>query len=205
MSLLIEYQYFAPSIVYKYLCNQTHLFFEQYESFQKRSFRNRCIIAGPQGSIILTVPLCKGRNQKSLTRDVLVDNNTSWQGQHWKTLVSCYNRSPWFEFYQEELMELYKMPVEYLVDWNRLCFKWVLKKLNLEVSVMLTEDWRPDYDSEKWVDWRNKLSPHSFPETLPSIVKYRQVFEVRNGFIPNLSILDLLFCEGRNARFLLSQ
>lgn len=199
MGIVIEYQYFPPSILFKSLCPATHLLFEQYESFQKMSFRNRLMIAGAGGSILLSVPLQQGRNQKSLTKDIRVENRTTWQAAHWKTIVSCYNKSPWFEYYRDELDHLYNKRQEFLVDWNLSCFRWISDKLNIDVAVSLTAEWNEFYDVEYWDDWRSRLSPGSICEKFPSAPKYRQVFEERTGFIPHLSILDLLFCEGKNA------
>jgi hypothetical protein len=203
MGLIIEYEYFSPSILFKNLCTETHLLFEQYETYQKRSFRNRCTVAGAGGSIVLSIPLLKGRNQKSLTKDIKLDNSSQWQGQHWKTIISCYNRSPWFYHYFDELDHLYKMHYEFLVDWNLECFSWAIKQLELRLSVNLTDTWMKDYDPQKWDDWRNRLLPGSIQEASRDAPTYRQVFQERTGFIPHLSVLDLLFCEGKNARFTL--
>ena len=205
MGILVEYQYFPPSILFKSLYSKTHLLFEQYESFQKMSFRNRLMVAGAGGSILLSVPLKNGRNQKSVAKDVRIENRSSWQAAHWKTIVSCYNKSPWFEFYRDELNGLFKTPYEFLVDWNLACFKWILEKLEFDISVSLTTDWKDVYDPQQRDDWRSKLSPNSINSRFPEAPKYRQVFEERTGFIPHLSILDLLFCEGKNARSVLGQ
>ena len=203
MDIIIEYQYFAPSILFKTLCFKTYLIFEQYEAFQKRSFRNRCVVAGGNGPVVLSIPLRKGRNQKTFTRDVEIDNDSSWQIHHWRTIVSCYSRSAWFEFYRDELEELYRTSFTLLCDWNRTCFEWVVEKLEFPLSVSLTDKWNKVYDSGTAEDWRNKLLPNSIDALFPEAFGYRQVFEDQTGFIPNLSILDLLFCEGKNARDIL--
>lgn len=203
MGIIVEYQYFPPSILFKNLCTKTHVVFEQYENFQKMSFRNRVMVAGANGSIVLSIPLQNGRNQNRMTRDVLIDNRTSWQAAHWKTIVSCYNKSPWFEFYREELHGLYNTRFLFLIDWNLACFNWIIQKMDFDVSVSLTEKWNSSYPLEKWQDWRNLLFPNSIHSKFPEAPKYRQVFDARTGFIPHLSILDLLFCEGKNARLIL--
>ena len=203
MIFLIESQYFGPAIFYKTLRFKTHLLIEQYESFQKMSFRNRLMVAGADGPIMLSVPLQAGRNQKVLIRDVRIDNSSSWNAGHWKTIVSCYNRSPWFEYYRDELEDLYKKKIDFLLEWNLLCLQWILTKLELNIPVSLTGYWRKVYDLEGWEDWRNKLSNNFLCSGLMEGPKYNQVFEDRTGFIPNLSILDLLFCEGRNATSIL--
>ncbi|MBS1975274.1 MAG: WbqC family protein, partial [Bacteroidetes bacterium] len=171
------------------------------ESYQKMSFRNRCSIAGANGPIDLSIPLQHGRNQKALVKDVRIAPS-KWQARHLKSIESGYNRSPWFEFYKEELYHLYAVPCTFLVDWNLACFEWSIKKLGLQISFSLTESYQEVYD-EDFVDFRNKILPknvRAFP-ALP----YRQVFERKLGFVPNLSVLDLLFCEGKNAAVLLGE
>lgn len=170
------------------------------------SFRNRCQIAGSQGRIDLSIPLEKGRDQKTLMKDVRIAGSYRWQDQHWKTLLACYSRSPWFEFYRDELEQLYRKPVGFLVDWNLACFEWTCRVLVLPTRVSLTEVYRPVYEEKDWLDWRGKLLPKNIKDTsaLPPVT-YRQVFEEITGFIPNLSILDLLFCEGQRAKALLGQ
>jgi hypothetical protein len=189
--------------------------------------------------INLSVPLEKGRDQKTLLKDVRISDRDDWQGQHWKTILSCYSRSPWFEFYRDELGELYRKPHRFLLDWNLSCFEWSLRILQMPVSFSLTAAYHKNYEEGDWADWRGKIlpgnrapsdptqdlrDPNSGPDDLArdpgdahrppgdlarqsgtpaASIKYRQVFEERIGFLPNLSILDLLFCEGKNARSLL--
>jgi len=218
MNLLTEIQYFPTVNLYKILYKFSHVTFEQCEHYQKMSFRNRCQIAGAEGIINLSVPLEKGRDQKTLIKDVKIADAQPWQAQHWKTIVSCYSRSPWFEFYRDELEGLYTTRFDLLVDWNLACFEWSLKVLRLPITVVLTEDYQKVYGPEKGVDWRGKFLPKNRATIagLPAStagptaasqatadgeppLRYRQVFEERTGFIPGLSILDLLFCEGKEA------
>ena len=205
MKLLIEFQYFAPVILFKGLTFSTHLVYEQYEWFQKMSFRNRLVIAGSDGPLQLTVPLRNGRNQRKLTREVLIDNSSSWQLIHWKSLVSCYNRSPWFEYYRDELRHLYGTRFDFLVEWDLACSNWILKQLGSAIPVSVTEGWKEEYDADEWNDWRSKLRPKDMQSAFPDPPRYRQVFIDRTGFIPHLSILDLLFCEGKKAVDILRQ
>ena len=205
MNIIIDFQYFPPSILFKSLFQATHLFFEQYENFQKMTFRNRLMIAGGNGPVLLTIPLRHGRNQKRVIKDVQIDNRIRWQDNHWKTIVSCYNKSPWFEFYFDELRDLFTTDFDLLIDWDLFCFEWTCKKLDLTLPVSMTDTWKGEHGDSEWKDLRNKFSPKSLNNAVDETPWYRQVFEDRTGFIPNLSILDLLFCEGKNARNLLSQ
>src|SRR5258708_19091000 len=107
MNLLIDLQYFSTINLYKISNNFSNIIFEQYEYYQKMSFRNRCQIAGCEGIINLSVPLEKGMDQKTLMKDVRIAAAQLWHAQHWKTLPSCYSRSHWIAFYRYELARLY--------------------------------------------------------------------------------------------------
>ena len=199
MNFISDIQYFPPVIFYKSSYNFTHIVIEQCETYQKMSFRNRCQIAGAEGIIDLSIPLVKGRDQKTFIRDVKIADELPWQAQHWKTIVSCYNRSPWFEFYRDELESLYRKPVVFLVDWDLHCLEWSFRMLGLAPSIGLTEGYLPHYPGEGWIDMRGALLPKTRKVWGAATPRYRQVFEERTGFLPGLSILDLLFCEGKNA------
>ena len=210
MNLIIESQYFPSIILYKILYNFTDIVFEQCETYQKMGFRNRCQIAGALGVLDLSIPLAGGRDQNGLTRDVRIAGDRNWQEQHWRTITSCYNRSPWFEYYRDGLEALFGKPVNFLVDWNLSCFEWTLRVLGLKQTVGVTEEYRRAYAPGEGADWRGKLLPRDREKWgaaaagadtpgWPVAPRYHQVFEDRMGFIPNLSILDLLFCEGKEA------
>jgi hypothetical protein len=232
MNLIIDIQYFPSVILYKNLYKFSNIVFDPYETYQKMGFRNRCQLAGAEGVINLSVPLVRGRGQKTLVRDVRISDRQPWQAQHWKTIVSCYSRSPWFDHHRDELEGLYRRRFDYLLDWDLAGFDWSVRVLGLVIGVGLTERWERDYSSLEVVDWRGRLRPRNRERAgadleeagadregarevdreearevdqgeagwLDRPVRYRQVFEERTGFIPNLSILDLLFCEGKNAK-----
>ena len=198
MNLIVDSQYFAPVIFYKISYNFSHIVFEQFETYQKMSFRNRCQIAGAQGVIDLSIPLVGGRGQKGLTRDVRIAGDRSWQEQHWRTIVSCYSRSPWFEYYRDGLEKLYGKPADFLMDWNQECLEWSLRALGMSRTIGRTEAYREVYLPGEGADWRNRLVPRD-RKKWEEAPRYHQVFEERIGFTPHLSILDLLFCEGKEA------
>jgi hypothetical protein len=199
MELLIESQYFSPVILFKKSIEVLNIKIDIYEPWRKMSFRNRCVVVGANGPINLSIPVLDGREQKRLLKEVVIDNRKSWQSQHWKTITSCYNRSPWFDFFEPELSGLFRQPVELLSDWNRTCVKWVTGKLGLPADVNFSQYVPGAEPHPELVDWRNKLTPKSLQTDFPNPVRYHQVFEERIGFIPHLSVLDLLFCEGKNA------
>ena len=165
------------------------------------SFRNRCRIVGAEGVVDLSVPIAGGRDQKTIMKDVRIAAGRSWQAQHWKTIVSCYSRSPWFDYYRDGLQKLFEEPVEWLMDWDLRCLQWSLRALGMDRSILLTDTYQKVYDPAEAVDLRGRLGPKDLEKwtVVEGDARYRQVFEERIGFIPNVSILDLLFCEGKEA------
>lgn len=200
MNLLIDFQYFANTVYYKTLLNATHINFEQYEHFSKRGFHNRCIILGADGPITLSIPLEGGRDKKCNLKDARISYRERWQQSHWKGIVSCYNSSPWFEYYQDDLAVLYQQQFSFLKDWNIACFQWTMKCLKQEPAFSFTSAYKKAYSEDEFFDLRNKITPKHpnpfLPDNSIDKITYRQVFEDRTGFVPDLSILDLLFCEG---------
>ncbi|MCF1714833.1 WbqC family protein [Flavihumibacter sp. RY-1] len=159
------------------------------------SFRNRTMIAGATGPLRLSVPIVDGRNERQFYKEVkLVDGR--WRMEHFRAIVSCYNRSPWFEYYRDEMSELFQHPFEYLFDWNLHCHEWVVKKLGLENPFKITNgDELITGDFENAV---NEFAPGTYSNQI-NLPVYTQVFKEKTGFIAGLSILDLLFCEGPSA------
>ncbi len=163
--------------------------FDVHEHYEKMSYRNRYKISGSNNSILLSVPLVDGRNQHTPITEVQIKNETSWQVQHWRTLVSVYNRSPYFFHYEDSLKMMYEQQFTHLIDFNRAGLEWVCKQLKFKTALTETTGYHKEYPKE-YTDLRNSKG-----NTI-SIPKYYQVFEDRIGFVPDLSILDLLFSEG---------
>lgn len=196
MTLVADLQYFSPSILFYHLSKSKHCVFEQYEHFQKMSFLNRCTLLGGNGPIMLSVPLDGGRNQKTVLKEVKILNKEKWQDRHWKTITSCYNKSPWFENYRHTLEPLYNRRFDFLVDWNLACFEWIRDKLSIDIPYSLSGQLIKNYDQNEFTDLRGQLMPATINEKFPAAERYPQVFGDRFGFVPNLSVLDHLFCVG---------
>lgn len=196
MTLIIDLQYFPPVIFFLKLSEFSNCVFDQYEAYEKMSFRNRCTLLGGNGAINLSIPLVGGRSQRTPVKDVKIDNKEDWQDRHWKTITSCYNKSPWFDFYRDELEALYAAKYDSLLEWNLECFKWVCDKMSIKIQWSLTGSYKKNYEDVEVLDWRNHLKPASINKLFPTQKRYPQVFEDRFGFVPNLSILDYLFCAG---------
>jgi hypothetical protein len=220
--IVCELQYFPTVSFFSALFGETYFYLDLYEIYRKMSFRNRCLIAGAQGIISLSVPLENGRNQQVPMNEVRISDTEKWQSRHFKSIRSAYNKSPFFDFYQDELAAIYGRPFDLLTDWNICCLEWVREKLGWQTEIRFTESAipyksksiidRPDGVSnpvtgindqmDGTTDLRNRVLPKNFMDWKP--VKYRQVFEERTGFFPNLSILDLLFNCGPHSFELLS-
>jgi WbqC-like protein family len=199
--IVFELQYFPPVSFFSTLFEESYFYLDTYEIYRKMSFRNRCLIAGAQGIISLSVPLQQGRNQQLPINEVRISDAEKWQLRHFKSIRSAYNRSPFFDFYQDELAAIYQRPFDLLTDWNICCLEWIKEKLDWHSGIRFTECAIP-YQSDGVTDLRNRVIPKNYMEWNP--VKYRQVFEERTGFFPNLSILDLLFNCGPRTSELLS-
>ncbi|HRQ50221.1 MAG TPA: WbqC family protein [Agriterribacter sp.] len=205
MLLITGLQYFAPIIEYKNSIQYTYISIEQYERWQKAGFRNRCIIAGANGLIGLSIPVAGGRHSDKLIKEVRIDNRHRWQMLHWRSVVSAYNRSPWFEYYKDEMADFYHTKYDWLWDWNLTLLQWTIRQLGAKVKIDFTERWQKNYPQDGCTDMRHLALPKNYTSFAGDCPVYQQVFEDRLGFVPNLSIIDLLFCEGPNAVNLLRQ
>ena len=136
MTLFIESQYFPPVKSYSALIKSTNVNISSYENYQRRSFRNRCILSGANGLISLTVPVAGGRNQKNVFSEVRIDYSTDWQQQHWRTIFSAYGKSPWFFHHADSLEKLYVQKVDLLMEWNQICLNWVNNALGVKMNLL---------------------------------------------------------------------
>lgn len=202
MTLIIDCQSFSCISYIKKSIEYQYIKIEKYENFQKMSFRNRYMIMGANGIQNLTVPIAGGREQKTLIKDVRIDNSTNWQTKHWRTLLSAYSKAPFFEFYSDDVKNLLFSEEEFLFSFNIKILNWLYKQLRINVVIEFTESFIVHYEDE--ADFRNYFLPKSFQENIAELPPYPQVFEDRLGFQPNLSIIDLLFCQGPGALDLLT-
>jgi len=199
-NILIESQYFPPISFFKPLMHCSSLLIEAKEHYQKGGFRNRCMIAGPNGVQRLTVPLKKGKNSKLPIRDVKIAYIDNWQKIHWQSIQTAYGKSPFFEYYQDDLRPLFEKKHAFLFDLNVQILEIMQDLLQISFDMQYTETYTLEAPLSS-LDLRNQLSPKSLNNNQATNQKYPQVFESKNGFLSNLSILDLLFCIGPEAYY----
>ena len=172
---------------------------EACENYQKGSLRNRCYIAGPNGIQRLSIPLEKGKHQQTPIREVRIACDESWQRQHWRSIRTAYGNAPFFEHYAGDLAPFYERRYTFLFDYNLDLLALILqKKIGWKGQIIMTSEWQPSSKRVSATDLREAFSgePDLWPEWFYPI-RYPQVFEERNGFLPNLSVLDMLFCCGK--------
>lgn len=197
--ILMESEYF-PCIAWfaDYLQSESVIIDNQ-EAFVRSSYRNRCEVAGAQGKQILSVPLEGGRNARRLTAEVKICYRERWQQVHWRSIEACYRRTPYFEFYESRLSGIFDHRFEYLVQLNEYVLGVLLDCLKRKPHHQLMRNIPLETSYE---DQRRKFVP-GLQENL-SYKSYLQPFQERNGFLPHLSVLDMLCCCGPDTIILLS-
>lgn len=184
------------------MINAEEVVFEMDDNFVKQTYRNRAYIYGANGKLALNIPVMHSQKKRQKYRDVKIFNEEKWQSLHWKSMLSAYRTSPFFEYYEDDLRPLFEIKADYILDFNLKCFEVICDCLQLELNTSKTETFQKTVENKK--DFRylvnaKKEHPQQF-ET------YTQVFSNKHGFISNLSVLDLLFNEGPNAlNYLVSQ
>lgn len=185
--------YIFPNIDWFRACLQNGIkTIEHHESFIKQSSRTRYDVVGAQGTLQLSIPTVKVSRRSFL--DLEIDYNTEWPKLHWRALTSCYNHSPFFMYYEHELEALLKGSYTKMHEFQQESLNWILEKLALDLSF--------NY-SKAFAGVENSIEQNKAVKLKTPLV-YQQVFEERIGFVPNCSILDLLFNSGPEAAYLLA-
>jgi len=199
MAALLELQFLPPVQYFTRLIRHPDVVFEQWEHYQKRSYRNRCHIATSRGIQRLSVPLQKGKNRQLPIREVRIAYDQPWQKELEHTLRSAYHRAPFFEEYAPPLLDTLRQRHDFLFDLNLQLLEQLIGFLGIKTEVFFTAGFSPTAPPG-WTDLRNSIHPFH-PAEDPGFhpAHYNQVFEDRHGFSPNLSIIDLLFCTGPEA------
>ena len=203
-SVLLSSTYFGPIQWYQKL-HRMPCIIEQHDHFVKQTYRNRCVIATANGTQTLTVPIERYDGTKCPMRDIRISDHGNWRHLHWNALVSAYGETPFFEFYADDLRPFFEKRHTFLFDLNLDIMHTMCQLLDVRPQVTLSEQYivLPSED-DAVVDFREAIRPkHPLPDADFNPTPYYQVRAQRYGFLPNLSILDLLFNEGPEGIFYL--
>jgi hypothetical protein len=202
--ILLSTAYFGPIRYFSKLVSFPEIYIEQHENFVKQTYRNRTIILGANGPIPLIVPVEKGREKKIKIKDLRIAYDEEWQRNHWRTIFSAYNSSPFFEYYADDIEPFFRKRYQFLFDFNQQITVSILEMLEISANLILTEDF--EKVPENCLNFREQISPKTHliePDPNFTTQPYTQVFSEKFGFVPDLSILDLLFNEGPSAHSIL--
>lgn len=204
---ILSSAYFPP-VQWMQKLNRHTCIIEQHDNYVKQTYRNRCIIAAANGPQVLTVPIERTDGQKCPMRDVRISDHGEWRHLHWNALVSAYGESPFFEFYADDIRPFFERKYEFLFDFNLEITHTLCRLLDVQPHFSLSEEYIqvPDDASADsptpLVDYREAIRPkRPLPDTHFTPRPYYQVYAQRHGFMPNISALDLLFCEGPEGIF----
>lgn len=185
--------YLGPVQYYCKLWQFAEVFIETEENYLKQTYRNRCTIAGANGALSLSIPIEKPETIKSLTKDIRISDHGNWRHLHWNAIVSAYNTSPFFEYYQDDFISFYTEKYDFLFDFNERLRQLICELLDLRPTIQYTSV----YTKEVPNDYREIIRPkHPGEDARFTPVPYYQVFSGKHHFLPNLSIIDLLFNMG---------
>ena len=206
---LLQTTYFGPIQWYQKLYRYDHCLIEQYDSFQKQTYRNRCVIATANGTQALTVPiehLPLTSHPSPLVKDLRISDHNQWRRVHWNALQSAYSESPFFEYYADDLRPFFEKKYVFLIDFNEDIRQKVCELIDFKPSVEYTKEFTSDNSLQTSVifDFRDVINAkHPKSDADFEAKEYWQVFQHKHGFQPNLSILDLLFNMGPESVFYL--
>ena len=210
MNVLLSTTYFGPVQWYQKLHRAEKVWIDGQERFVKQTYRNRCVIATANGTQTLSIPTIHptdaGGQHAISMKEIRISDHGNWRHQHWNALASAYGESPFFDYYADDLRPFFEKRWTFLLDFNTEITMKMCELLDIEPDVALTENCipKPADTPTPFCDFRDAISPkHPAEDTDFQPRPYYQVYGMRHGFTPNLSILDLLFNMGNESIFYL--
>ena len=201
-TLLLSSTYLAPVEYYLLMNRHPEVIIEQNDHYIKQTYRNRCRIASANGIQTLSIPIEKPDSAKCLTRDIRIADHGNWRHLHWHAIVSAYSSTPFFEYYADDFRPFYEKPYQFLFDFNEELRILICSLIDIHPAVVFSKEYCKGEIAPSAVDFREVIHPKK-ESFIKDFKPYYQVFESRFGFIPNLSIIDLLFNMGPESTFYL--
>jgi len=196
-TVLLSTAYLAPVEYYHQMCNHPQAIIEAHCNYVKQTYRNRCVIASANGRQTLSIPVVNPDSLKCQTKDIRISEHGNWRHIHWNAIVSAYNSTPFFEYYEDDFRKFYEKPAGFLFDFNEELRELICSLLDFSPVVNYSGEYVLSPQTEV-LDLREAIHPKKKP-FLQNFHPYYQVFETKYGFRANLSIIDLLFNMGPEA------
>jgi len=199
MNILLETQFLPPIPYWKHFFAAEKVIIDDQERYVKRSYRNRCTIATANGPLNLSIPLKQGKTLLPVI-EVQIDFSRPWQKEHWHSIQSAYGRSAFFEYYKDEFKDVFLQELPLLFDYNLQLLRLICRFLHLpQDKIKLLSE----CEGMVFISCRNTVSYHLSTNDCTLTTPYSQPFADRLGFLPDLSIMDLVFNEGKQAKDIL--
>jgi hypothetical protein len=200
--ILLSTAYLPPVEYFAYLLHYQEIRIETQETYPKQTFRNRAEIYTEKGKMALSIPVTKPEGNHTKTFDIKINNNERWQLNHWRAIEAAYIASPFYLYYKDEIMPFFKNSQKELLELNSRLTKVICNLIGIETELHFTDHF--EKNPENILDLRFDIHPKK-PSTIEHFPNYDQVFADRYGFIPNLSIIDLLFNLGPETKSYLEE
>ena len=199
--------YLGPIQQYCKMLQYPEVRIETAENYVKQTYRNRCVIAAANGPLSLSIPIVKPDTLKCQTKDIRISDHGNWRHLHWNAIESAYNHTPFFEYYKDDFRPFYEKKYEFLADFNEELCRLICSLIDIQPDMERTSEYRTEFTLDE-TDFRESIHPKkdfTLEDTAFSPQPYYQVFQERLGFLPNLSIIDLLFNMGPESLLVLQK
>jgi hypothetical protein len=196
MPILLSTSYLPPVSIISACSGSERVIIEGFETYSKQTFRNHCVICGPNGPQMLSIPVYKVNGNHTMVKDIRISYADAWQKIHWRSIETAYNNSPFFLFYRDHFEPFYIKKYDHLLEYNTGLLQLIFRILEMDMPIGCTDRYsrQPEgmADQRSLVNRKKVAAKDSFPE-------YRQTFHPENGFLPDLSVIDLIFNLGPEA------